>query len=115
MDRIISLNEALARADEQVDILVRNCQTGRDRLQTLAFLWVRNARQRDMHQGTAHVGAIMTLDDPPLGATDLAHAVDQIAQLALGQNQGLEIVGIDLRAGYRTEDLTKPGHDPLLR
>src|SRR5271169_6469858 len=45
-DRIVPLNEALARADEQVDILVGDRQTGRDRLQTLAFLWIGNARKR---------------------------------------------------------------------
>src|SRR5208282_6693266 len=108
-------NEALARADEQIDILVGDRQTRRDRLQTLAFLWVGNARQRYMDERAAHIGAIMPLDDPRLGATGFLQAFNQLMQLAGGQVQGFEIVGIDLGAGNRTEDLAETSYNPLLR
>src|SRR6478672_3500240 len=68
-----------------------------------------------MHQCAAHVGAIVSLDDPRLSAAYLAQALDQLPQLAGSQYQGLEIVGIDLGAGDRAEDLAETGHDTLLR
>ena len=39
----VLLNELLPRADERVDIRIRDRQPGRDRLQALTLLGVRNA------------------------------------------------------------------------
>ena len=114
-DRIVALNEALARADEQVDILVGDRQPRRDRLQTLAFLWVGNARKRYMDERAAHIGAIMPLDDLGLGATGFPQALNQLAQLAGGQDQGFEIVGINLGAGNGPKNLAETSYNPLLR
>src|SRR5262249_20836764 len=85
-DRIVFLKEVLTPAYEQIDILVGNRQAGWNRLQTLTFLWVGNVCQGYMYQCAAHIAAVMAFDDPPLGTSRFAHAVDQIAQLALGQD-----------------------------
>ena len=68
-----------------------------------------------MHQRAPHIGAIMTIDNPCLGAANLANALHQTPQLGVGQDQGLEIVGVDLGAGNRSEDLAETGDDALLR
>ena len=67
-----------------------------------------------MHQRRAHIAAGPPPDHRRRRAADGAEAPGERLHLCPGQRQGLEIVGVDLRARDGGEDLLQPGDHPLL-